>query len=182
MNKQSSIDIRRMDPGELERMSEIDRSERVTRAYEMEDGALTQVEVDWDVAAWTEGSGGDHSLSHQKAFCRSHLDRGGVLVGAFSDDSLVGIAVVRPKLREDMAQLAFLHITQEFRRRGIATTLMGEAREIARQAGARRMYVSSIPSSSAVGFYLAQGCHLAEDVDPELFALEPKDIHLILNL
>jgi hypothetical protein len=44
------------------------------------------------------------------------------------------------------------------------------------------MYISSIPSSSAVGFYLAQGCKLAEEVDAELYALEPEDIHLILNL
>ena len=171
-----------MDPGELERISEIDRSERVALAYEAQDGGLTQVEVDWNVPAWSVGIDGDHSLSHQMAFCRSHLDQGGVLVGAFSDDSLAGVAVVRPKLRDDMAQLAFLHISQKFRRRGIATRLIREACEIARQAGARRMYVSSIPSSSAVGFYLAQGCVLAEEVDPELFALEPKDIHLIMDL
>jgi hypothetical protein len=44
------------------------------------------------------------------------------------------------------------------------------------------MYVSSTPSSSAVGFYIAQGCKLVEEVDPELYALEPDDIHLILDL
>lgn len=59
---------------------------------------------------------------------------------------------------------------------------MRKACEIAREAGSRRMYVSSTPSSSAVGFYIAQGCKLAEEVDPELYALEPDDIHLILDL
>jgi hypothetical protein len=59
---------------------------------------------------------------------------------------------------------------------------MENACDIAREAGAVRMYISSIPSSSAVGFYLAQGCKLAEEVDPELYALEPEDIHLILDL
>jgi hypothetical protein len=54
--------------------------------------------------------------------------------------------------------------------------------EIAREAGSQRMYISSTPSSSAVGFYIAQGCKLAEEVDPELYALEPDDIHLILDL
>jgi predicted N-acetyltransferase YhbS len=182
MNEENPISICRMDPTELERISELDRSEHVTLAYEIEDGALSEVEVDWHVPAWFVGGAGDHSLSEQVAFCRSHLDQGGVLLGAFNDGFLVGAAVVRPKLREDMAQLAFLHVSRRFRRRGIARRLMGEACRIARKAGARRMYVSSIPSSSAVGFYLAQGCRLAEDVDPELSALEPEDIHLTMDL
>ncbi len=59
---------------------------------------------------------------------------------------------------------------------------MWEACEIARETGASQLYVSSTPSSSAVGFYLSQGCRLVEEVDPELSALEPEDIHLILDL
>ncbi len=59
---------------------------------------------------------------------------------------------------------------------------MREACDIARQAGSSQMYISSTPSASAVGFYLSQGCRLAEEVDPELYALEPEDIHLILDL
>ena len=104
------------------------------------------------------------------------------MLGAFEDDRLVGVAVVQPRLREDMAQLAFLHVSQEFRRRGIANNLMQEACKISREAGAGKMYVSSIPSSSAVGFYLSQGCRLADNIIPELYALEPDDIHLILDL
>jgi hypothetical protein len=59
---------------------------------------------------------------------------------------------------------------------------MDDAQKIARDAGAHQMYVSSIPSSSAVDFYLAQGCRLAEEPDPDLYALEPEDIHLIVAL
>ena len=182
MNVESPISICRMVSDELERIRELDRSEHVTRAYEIEDAGLTQVEVDWHVPAWFVGGGGDHSLSEQVAFCRSHLDQGGVMLGAFNDGSLVGAAVVRPKLREDVAQLAFLHVSRRFRRRGIAKRLMRDVRRIAREAGARRMYVSSVPSSSAVGFYLAEGFQLAEEVDPELSALEPEDIPLIMDL
>jgi GNAT superfamily N-acetyltransferase len=176
------INCTRMKPGQVERISELDRSEHVTRAYEIESGVLTQVEVDWQVPGWFLDGDGDHSLAEQLAFCRSHLDQGGVMLGAFKDDLLVGVAVVQPRLREDMAQLAFLHVSYKFRRRGIAKRLMDEARAIARSAGALRMYVSAVPSESAVGFYLSQGCNLADKVDPELYALEPEDIHLILDL
>ena len=180
--QETPINFTRMKPDQLERISELDRSEHVTLAYEIEDGMLTQVEVDWRVPTWFLDGDGDHSLSEQLAFCRSHLDQGGVLLGAFKGELLVGAAVVRPKLREDMAQLAFLYVSCKFRRLGIAKRLMEEMCEIARGAGVRRMYVSAIPSSSAVDFYLAQGCRMVENVDPELYALEPEDIHLILDL
>lgn len=171
-----------LDPGVIERLAEIDRSEHITRAYELTAGVLTKVDVDWQVPDWFTEGDGDHSLSEQIAFCRSHLDKGGFLLGALHEDFLVGIAVLRPELRADMAQLAFLHVSRDYRRQGIAKRLMAEACQIARSGGARRMYVSAVPSESAVGFYISQGCELAEQVDPELYALEPDDIHLILDL
>jgi len=182
MKKESPIIISRMKTADLNRISELDRSEHMRLAYVVSDGKLTQLEVDWDVPTWFVDGDGDHSLTEQIAFCRSHLDQGGVMLGAFKNDLIVGAAIVRPVLRDDLAQLAFLHVSRRFRRQGIARRLMRKACEIAREAGSRRMYVSSIPSSSAVGFYVAQGCKLAEEVDPELYALEPEDIHLILDL
>jgi predicted N-acetyltransferase YhbS len=181
-NHDISISYRRMDLEGLQFISELDRSEHVTSAYEIMNGALVQIEVDWEVPMWFTESDGDHSLSEQLVFCRSHLDQGGVMVGAFKDDLLVGSVLVRPKLREDIAQLAFLHVSREYRRQGIAKKLMEDACDIARDAGAVKMYISSIPSSSAVGFYLAQGSKLAEEPDSELYALESEDIHLILDL
>jgi ribosomal protein S18 acetylase RimI-like enzyme len=171
-----------MKAADLNRISGLDRSEHVTLAYEVSDGKLTQLEVDWDVPAWFVDGDGDHSLSDQIAFWRSHLDQGGVMLGAFKDDLIVGAAIVRPVLRDDLAQLAFLHVSRRFRRQGIARRLMRKACEIAHEAGSRRMYASSIPSSSAVSFYIDQGYKLSEEVDPELYALEPEDIHLILDL
>ena len=102
-------------------------------AYEMKDAALTQIKVDWDVPAWFIDGDGDHSLAEQVEFCRSHLDQGGVLLGAFQGDLPVGAAIVRPRLREGMAQLAFLYVSRKFRRLGIARRLMEEACAVARQ-------------------------------------------------
>ena len=172
----------RMESGDLHLISQIDRSEHITIAYEIRNGALAEIEVDWDIPTWFVNTEGDHGLSEVLKFCQSHLDHGGVVLGAFKDDRLVGVALVRTKLREHMAQLAFLHVSNGYRKLGIATKLMENAREIARDVGAVQMYISSIPSSSAVGFYLAQGSRLVEEPDPELYALEPEDIHLVLDL
>jgi len=182
MKKESPVIIGRMKAADLTRISELDRSEHVRLAYEVSDGELTQLEVDWDVPTWFVDVDGDHSLTEQIAFCRSHLEQGGVMLGAFKNDLIVGAAIVRPVLRDDLAQLTFLHVSRRFRGQGIARRLMLKACEFAREAGSRRMYVSSTPSSPAVGFYKAQGCKLAEEVDPELYSLEPDDIHLILDL
>jgi len=171
-----------MQPGEIKRIAELDRSEHITHAYKFKHGVLTRTEVDWQVPNWPSEGEGEHSLSQQLAFCRSHLELGGVLLGAINEDLLAGAAIVRPKIREDMAQLAFLHVSKGFRRQGIAKKLFQQACEIARSAGARHIYVSATPSGSAVDFYLAQGCRLAETVDPALYTLEPEDIHLILDL
>jgi len=52
----------------------------------------------------------------------------------------------------------------------------------ARELGARRLYVSSIPSENTVGFYLHLGCRVTDDVDPGLFEMEPDDIHLEFDI
>ena len=44
------------------------------------------------------------------------------------------------------------------------------------------MYVSATPSESAVGFYRSLGFEQVTAVNPQLFALEPEDIHMILPL
>jgi predicted GNAT superfamily acetyltransferase len=171
-----------MNSDELQRISEIDRSEHITRAYEVSDGGLIQIEVDWQVSGWIVDGDGDHSLEEQVKFCRSHLDRGGQLLGAFGGGVLAGVALVQPRLRDQLAQLASLYVSRAVRRRGIACRLFKNSCDIAREAGATRMYVSFTPSSFAVGFYITQGCAFAEEVEPDLYALEPEDIHLILDL
>jgi N-acetylglutamate synthase-like GNAT family acetyltransferase len=53
---------------------------------------------------------------------------------------------------------------------------------LARELGAIRVYVSATPSQSAVEFYRGLGFELVSEPLPELYALEPEDIHMILEL
>ena len=52
------------------------------------------------------------------------------------------------------------------------------ADEIARAAGDTSMVVSATPSLNTVRFYLGQGYAPMEEPLPELFELEPEDIHM----
>jgi ribosomal protein S18 acetylase RimI-like enzyme len=78
--------------------------------------------------------------------------------------------------------MAFLYVSNGYRRRGIARALMDEVCRLGGDRGARQLYISAAETESAVGFYLDYGCRLAEAVDPALFELEPTDVHLTLDL
>lgn len=78
-----------------------------------------------------------------------------------------------------MAQLDALFVDKDHRQQGIAAHLTKLLEEQARADGHKRLYVSATESKSAVGFYTSQGFIPTQDTHPELFALEPNDIHMI---
>jgi predicted N-acetyltransferase YhbS len=101
-----------------------------------------------------------------------------MLLGALDSERTVGLAIVDPGFEPSLAWLAFLHVSRPYRRRGVAQALWTAGVELSIAAGAQSIYVSATPTGSAVGFYLRQGCRLAQPVHPDLFAAEPEDIHL----
>ncbi len=177
-----SITLRWMDKHELEKLADLDRSESVKTGYRLEAGELVAKPVDWNVPSFFPEGEGDHSLAEQIRFCQSHLEKGAGLIGAFDHGRLVGTGVITPEVRPGMAQLAYLHVSDGYRRQGIATRILQELIGWASARGARLIYVSATPSGSAVGFYLSQGFVPAEEPLPELFDLEPEDIHMIRQL
>jgi ribosomal protein S18 acetylase RimI-like enzyme len=166
----------------LQRIAEIDRSEHVTQEYTYRQGSLESRTVEIWVPAWARSGDHEHSVQSKVAAWQPILDRGGALVGAFDFHTLVGFAIYQPRLTEDMANLASLHVSRSHRRKGIASLLVGEVARLARVDGARRLYVSATPSGAAVGFYRRYGFEPTDSPDARLFALEPHDIHMILEL
>ena len=107
---------------------------------------------------------------------------GGRAFGSFEEDRLLGIAVLRAALDKDTAQLAGLYVDRECRRHGFANMLVGAVIDAALATGATNLYVSAVPSESAVGFYLSRGFRPVGTPRPELFDLEPEDIHMSLDI
>jgi len=176
------ITIRRMEASELDRIGEIDRSEHVTQEYSYRRGTLEKRTVDVVVPTWSRSSDHEHSVQGRVNAWQPILDRGGTLVGAFDADSLAGFAIYQPHLAEGMANLSVLYVSRNYRRRGIGSLLAGEVARLARFDGARRLYVSATPSGSTVEFYRSHGFEPTDEPDQALFALEPHDIHMILDL
>ncbi len=151
---------------------EVDVSEHGELIYLWQNGELTTKPFVWDRPP--------HNSETWQGNWANVLPLPGVKAwGAFEDDVMLGIIVYRPHLTVDMAQLDALFVDKKHRQQGIATQLTRLLEQQAIADGHGRLYVSATESASAVGFYMSQGFIPTQDVHPELYALEPDDIHMI---
>jgi predicted N-acetyltransferase YhbS len=175
-----AIMMRRLERDELDLFWTIDRREVIRNIYVLRDGELVLTPKYVDVPGWAPGQreqGAEHISD-----C---FERGGSAFGIFDGKELVGAALTDSILRgesRDRIQLARLHVSRDYRRRGIGVELFDAARADARERGARYLYVSAAPTENTVNFYLHRGCRLAVPPDPDLLALEPEDIHLVCEV
>jgi predicted N-acetyltransferase YhbS len=170
------MNIRLLQRDEIPLIWQIDRREIIENVYYLRDGKLVLEPEHYDMQGWPPG---------EAELYTPHLldcyDHGGTFWGAFENDTLIGVAILESKFigsKKDMLQLKFLHVSQDYRKRGIASALFKLAVEKARELGAKKLYISATPSEHTVNYYMRLGCVLATEIDPELFALEPEDIHL----
>jgi GNAT superfamily N-acetyltransferase len=168
---------------DVDLIARIDRSEHVEVEFTVRDGQLVERPVSMiDIPSWDPLGEGPYSVAAEVAFCEPLVARGAAFFGAFDADDLLGLAVVDTSFERSVAWLAFLYVSRPYRRRGAASALWEAAVATAAEAAATFMYVSAVPTGSAVGFYLSRGCELADPVHPGLYAKEPDDIQLICSI
>jgi predicted N-acetyltransferase YhbS len=168
--------IRELTRAEVERVWEIDRREVIEKVYHMRDGRLILEPAFYDMQGWPPGEAKLYTPILLDCF-----DRGGFFCGAFDGNAMAGVAILESRFignRADQLQLKFLHVGKPYRRTGLGKTLFKRAAQRAKELGAKKLYISATPSENTIGFYMRLGCTLAGEVDAELFALEPQDIHL----
>lgn len=173
---------RRLDVSELPRIGEIDRTETIDGLYLQHGSRLELVPGDRSAPPWDREGTGEHSVAAQREAIVDLVASGAVALGAFDGDRLVGIGVVLPQLRPGVAQLAYLHVSDGYRNAGIGGRLCSELEEIARRAGDTSMVVSATPSPNTVRFYARRGYEPMVEPLPELYELEPEDVHMQKSL
>jgi GNAT superfamily N-acetyltransferase len=172
--------IRRLGHDEIDTIWTIDRSEVIHRIYRLRQGELVSEPAYCDASGWPPGE-----IENVTPSLHACYRRGGGFYGIFEGGVLVGAAVIdgeRIGPGRDWIALKFLYVSRSHRGKGVGSRLFEHAKAMARRRGARRLYISSTPTESTVNFYLRLGCEIAPEPDPELFALEPEDIHLICEL
>ena len=170
------ITTRKLQRFEIEQVWTIDRSEVTERIYCFENGALTLKPVHYDLHGWPPGEAEKYTPILLDCF-----DRGGWFSGLFDDGRLVAVAILESKFigrEKDQLQLKFMHVDRAYRKHGLGRRMFESAKAVARERGARKMYISATPSENTINFYLRLGCVVTPEPDPELYALEPEDLHL----
>jgi predicted N-acetyltransferase YhbS len=158
----------------------IDRSEVIENLYFYDKGMLVLKPERYDIRGWPSGETEEYTSIFYDCF-----DRGGWFYGYFDDETLIGVVILENEFigsKKDQLQLKFLHISQAYRGQGVGKKLFDLARQKAKENGAKRLYISATPSERTIDFYLRMGCALTQELDPNLFALEPDDIHLEYQL
>jgi GNAT superfamily N-acetyltransferase len=178
----SEVAYRRLVRADVARVGEIDRTEHIEVVYVQHGSRLEERRGDWSARAWLVEGEGEHSIAHQRAECERYLDSGGIAFGAFADNRLVGIGVVVPHIRPGVAQLAYLHVGNGYRGLGIGGRLSDELERLAREHGDTSMVVSATPSANTVRFYRGRAFEPSAEPLPELFELEPEDVHMAKRL
>jgi GNAT superfamily N-acetyltransferase len=175
----TQVAYRRLAAADLERLQDIDRTERIDTLYVQHGRELEErTGSDWSAPPWFAEGTGEHSVAHQIAECTRHLAAGGIALGAFAAERLVGIGIVTPHIRPGIAQLAFLHVSNGYRGRGVGGRLSDALEQLARDGGDKTIVVSATPSLNTVRFYRRRGFELTETPLPELYELEPEDVHM----
>ena len=174
----SEITYRRLVAADISRLGEIDRTERIETLYVQHGSRLEERAGDWSAPAWFADGEGEHSVAYQRAECERHLAAGAIALGAFAERRLVGIGIVTPHVRPGIAQFAYLYVSNGYRARGIGSHLSDELEQLVRAQGDSEMVVSATPSLNTVRFYLGRGFEPMSEPLPELYELEPDDIHM----
>lgn len=174
------IEGRALSRDEISEIWRIDRSESIEAVYHFVDGTLILEPEQHDAKGWPP----EEAEKYTPILEDCH-GRGGWFYGLFDDRKPVGVAVLESRFigkDGDQLQLRFLHVSRDYRDRGFGKQLFSLAATEARRRGARSLYISATPSEHTIDFYLRLGCRVAPRPDPELFELEPRDIHLEYDL
>lgn len=174
------ITYRILNPVQVNKLAEIDRSEYIDLTYQMEEGKLVEFGNNHECPTWTD----DMMKEIQERYLYE-LNNGGLVIGAFDGETLVAFGVLAHEyrgLKKDQLQIDLMYVDRKFRRQGIGTRIFNLLGDEARRRGAAFLYISSTETRSAVSFYRSNGSQLTQDIDQELFIKEPKDIHMTVKL
>ena len=170
------IEGRELARAEILELWSLDRAELIDNVYTFENEALVLKPEHWDVKGFPP---------EEAEMFTPHLlacyERGGWFYGLFDGERLIAEAVLDRKFigpRNDLLQLKALFVSKAYRDQGLGRRLFELAAQKARSLGAGGLYISATPSEHTIKFYLGLGCVPIATPDPELFALEPEDIHL----
>ncbi|APF27785.1 acetyltransferase family protein [Clostridium sporogenes] len=174
------MNYRLLERSELELLGKIDRKEIVNEVYYLRDNKLEIVNEFYNIEGW------DLKELHEYIDrLKDIYDRNGTIYGAFDNKTIVGLGALESKFigrNNDQLKLDMLYISNNYRKKDIGKNLVNLLSKKAKELNAKSMYISATPFKNTVEFYFAIGAKLANEINKDLYELEPYDIHMVLQL
>lgn len=174
------VSIRNLEKHEIPRIREIDRSEEIFEIYQFRDKQIKLVPHRESVLGFED--------DELKAIINRQIkliENNGQVFGAFDAVKLIAIASVENKKRGlllNYCKMDILYVSNSYQGKGVASQLVNTCKQAAKSFGADKLYISATSTKNTVDFYLKRGAVPVIEVDQELFAEEPEDIHLELKI
>lgn len=170
------IEIKALALADCNRISDIDASQYIGKAWREADGRLQLIEIDYFDPSWPNGY-----ETHLKHLVETVVGDG-IAVGAFDHrQKMIGFVAVKREFFGESARYVLLDqlfITREARGKGLGRKLFEAAAEGARQWGAEKLYICAGSAEETIAFYWALGCKAAVEVNDVLFDGDPRDLQL----
>ncbi len=155
------------------------RRQNVTKCWRREEGRWV-VKEDPFIDDWSEK---DYEIL---IIClKNTINTMGFVYAAFDNGVLKGFISVEPGLfggEQGYLDVSSLHVSEDMRGQGIGKILFFAAKEWARKAGGRKLYISGHSAVETQAFYRAMGCREAEIYCQKHVEEEPYDCQLECEL
>lgn len=148
-------------------LRDFDRGQEVTQVYRLSGGELRLVPLSF-IETW--------SGERKKEKAAEILSGKYITYGAFDGDRVIGEIMLIKELNKGRTIVDSLHVSREYRRRGIGSMLMNAARKPS--GGARRHFISCCSAKETIDYYMAMGCRLSDDPIPAYAEEEPCDLQM----
>lgn len=163
MKQSDKIDIRQLDISDIEPelLKEFVHCQTITKKWVKQDN-IWKLKNTSLLREWSA----EKRIWITEYMCQQ-IDRGGITVGAFCDDRLVGFCCVDGTISGKSAKyanLTMLFVDDNWKRNGIGKLLLQEVRKHVIKLGAEKIFISAIPSAETIAFYQSMGCVDAAEI------------------
>ena len=101
---------------------------------------------------------------------------------ALENNIVVGFTGLKKQLYASYMILDMMHVSADYRGKGIGRQLFNCAKEEAKKSGATSLYISACSAEETIAFYKAMGAEITENPIKEFAEAEPYDLQMICRL
>jgi N-acetylglutamate synthase-like GNAT family acetyltransferase len=151
-------------------LDDFDRTQQVHQVYRKTSHEYELTKEEWIM---------DWSPEKKRDVAKTLFSQDYVTVGAIENSNIIGFASIKKEINEESIILDMIQVSRSNRRQGIGKKLFEQAKELARKAGARQLYISAFSSEDTIAFYKSMGCIITDNPIMELAIEEPYDLQMV---